>query len=77
MGLYGVTRFKPNRFDGYCFECGGYIRVGQGMVRKDPHSGKLGVRHTPRQTVYPTGPWDKFEPYEVGGCPKAAINSAT
>lgn len=31
---------------------------------------KNGVRHLPERTIYPTGPWDKFEPYIVDGCPK-------
>jgi hypothetical protein len=41
----------------------------QGILTRTFDNRAFAVKHHPRRTVYPTGPWDKFEAYETGGCP--------
>lgn len=72
MGVYNAKpKFRSNKYAGTCAECGGTVGANTGKLIRNPETGKWDkVRHLPQRTVLPTGPWDKWEAYTVGGCPK-------
>lgn len=69
MSVYLYKPPRPNKFPGACVECGGWVPANGGFIRRNRITGKYDVRHHVRRVIMPTGPWDRFEPYEVGGCP--------
>lgn len=68
-------RVKPKRVNvhpGPCGRCQQAVPAGAGYILRNPESRSWTVYHQDRRRIMPTGPWDKFEPYETGGCPESA-----
>jgi hypothetical protein len=60
-----------NKYGGKCSQCGQRVEAGAGILGpRSVETGKYTVRHLPRRTVAPTGPWDRFDAYETDGCPE-------
>lgn len=64
-----MIRRNPNKYAGTCLRCGHNVPANGGYLTRDPATRKFAVRHWPQETVTPSGPWDKFEPFTRGGCP--------
>lgn len=64
------TAKRANKYPGKCVDCGQMVAANAGVAfREFGNRGRWVVAHPPRRVVMPTGPWDKWEPYETGGCP--------
>lgn len=64
------TAKRANKFDGKCCDCSQLVPAGTGVLfRAGGNSGPWITAHKPRVSVSPTGPWDKWDAYETGGCP--------
>lgn len=61
----------PNKFAGPCIRCGHTVAAGKGY-RTRTTDGQWASAHHRVRVISPTGPWDKFEPYAVDGCPGEA-----
>jgi len=65
-----IKRGTPNRKPGPCTRCGETVQIGQGRLTRTADNKAFAVMHHYGETVYPSGPWDKFEPFYRGGCPR-------
>lgn len=71
---YRSTAKLKNKYDGRCVDCGHLVPAGKGVIfREYGNRGRWLVAHPIRRTIHPSGPWDKWEPYEVGGCPDGPV----
>jgi hypothetical protein len=61
---------RPNKFGGKCKDCGVFVSPNGGRLVYNRETRKHDVAHHMRRAVCPTGPWDKWEAYETGGCPE-------
>ena len=61
---------RPNKYAGNCTRCGTLVPAERGFIQRV--GGEWVVQHHVLRAHYPTGPWDKWEPYATGGCPGEA-----